>query len=54
MADEPADDYVAGLTAAQRVALVWEVTKSQWMWQSGSLDEPPFRRDVERVIRGVR
>ena len=55
LGEEPLiDEDVLAMTPETRVALVWEITKSLWTWQSGALDEPPFRRDVENVIRGRR
>jgi hypothetical protein len=50
--EEPqVDEDVVRMTPAERLALQWEITKSVWMWRSGSLDEPAFRRDVAHVIR---
>ena len=55
LGEEPMiDEDVMAMTPEERVALVWEITRSLWTWQSGTLDEPPFRRDVENVIRGRR
>ena len=52
MGEEPEfDEEVLRMTPGERMALQWEITKSLWMWQSGSDDEPAFRRDVVRVIR---
>jgi hypothetical protein len=52
MGEEPLiDEDVLRMTPGERMALQWEITKALWMWQSGSDDEPPFRRDVVRVIR---
>jgi hypothetical protein len=52
MGEEPLiDEVVLRMTAEERLALQWEISKSLWMWKSGSIDEPPFRRDVGRVIR---
>ncbi len=52
MGEEPlVDEEVLRMTPGERMALQWEITKALWMWQSGSDDEPAFRRDVVRVIR---
>ncbi len=53
--EEPlVDDADRAMTPGERVAAVWEISKSVWAWQSRTFDEPPFRRDVERVIRRPR
>jgi hypothetical protein len=52
LGEEPiVDDMDRSMTPAQRVEAVWEITKSVWAWKSKTFDEPPFRRDVTRVIR---
>jgi hypothetical protein len=52
LGEEPAvDEDVLAMTPEQRLALQWEISKSLWMWRSGTTDEPEFRRDVGRVIR---
>ena len=52
LGEEPTvDEDVLAMTPEQRLALQWEISKSLWMWQSGTTDEPVFRRDVARVIR---
>jgi hypothetical protein len=52
MGEEPEfDAEVLAMTPEKRLALTWEITKTLWMCQSGSVDEPPFRRDVIRVVR---
>lgn len=54
LGDEPEDDYVARLTPAERMALVWPITLQAWAFQTGTTDEPRLRRDVGRVVRGGR
>lgn len=54
LAEEPEDDYVASLTPEERLVMVWPLTLQAWAFQTGSTDEPRFRRDVGRVIRGRR
>jgi hypothetical protein len=50
--EEPlVDEMDRRMTPGQRVEAVWEITKSVWAWKSKTFDEPPFRRDVGRVIR---
>jgi hypothetical protein len=44
-------DY-AKFTPAERLAMVWELTRQAWMFKEGLVDEPRFRRDVVRIIRG--
>ena len=49
---DPLEDYVPG-TASYRVELVWELTKE--LCAVAGLDaESPMRRDVTRVLRGVK
>ena len=38
-------------TAAQRVLMVWQLTREAWTFKDGRWDEPRLRRDVGRVIR---
>ena len=45
------DEDVLRMTPAERLALQWEITKSAWAWKLRTFDEPPFRRDVARLIR---
>lgn len=54
LGEEPDDDYVARLTPAERMALVWPITLQAWAFQTGTTDEPRLRRDAGRVIRGGR
>ncbi len=46
-------DY-AGMTAEERLAMMWTLTVQAWMFKEGRLDEPRLRRDVVRVLRGGR
>jgi hypothetical protein len=48
------DDYVASLSPAERMALVWPITLQAWSFHTGTVDEPRLRRDVGRVLRGGR
>jgi hypothetical protein len=54
LGEEPDDDYIACLTPAERMVLVWPITLQAWAFQTGTTDEPRLRRDVGRVIRGGR
>ncbi|HEX7680675.1 MAG TPA: hypothetical protein VF713_21250 [Thermoanaerobaculia bacterium] len=52
MGDDPAfDEVVRRMTPGERVALTWAISKAVWMRETGSVDEPVFRRDVVRIIR---
>jgi hypothetical protein len=52
MGDDPEfDEEVRRMTPGERVALVCEISKAVWMRETGSVDEPVFRRDIVRVIR---
>lgn len=46
--------YILGLTPAERMQMVWQLTLQAWSFKEGTLDEPRLRRDVVRVIRGRR
>jgi hypothetical protein len=52
--EPPVDEDILQMTPGERLEAQWEITKALWTWQSGTLDEPPFRRDVARVIRRER
>jgi len=43
---------VAHLTPSERVAMVWEITKTAWAFKDPSFRESRLRRDIGRVIRG--
>ena len=48
------DSWVLGLSAEQRVAMVWQLSLQAWAFKEGLLDEPRLRRDVVRTVRGGR
>jgi len=52
--DEGKDEYVARMTPAERVALVWTLTVQAWQFKDPSFRESRLRRDVVRVIRSGR
>lgn len=52
--DEGIEDDYAKFTPDERLAMVWTMTMQAWMFKEGLVDEPRFRRDVVRVIRGKR
>lgn len=41
-------------TPAERVAMVWTLTKQAWTFKDGHWDEPRLRRDVVCTVRGGR
>ena len=45
--ESPTRAEALAMTAGERIALVWELTKVEW----GISDETPMRRDIARVIR---
>jgi len=47
-------EVYAHLTPSQRIDMVDELTRTAWAFYTGSSDEPQFRRDVVRVVRGAR
>jgi len=48
------DPWVRGLSAEQRIAMVWQLSLQAWAFKEGLLDEPRLRRDVVRTLRGPR
>jgi hypothetical protein len=49
--DEDKYDDTRHLTAAERIAMVWEITKTAWSFKEPGFRESRLRRDVARVIR---
>jgi hypothetical protein len=49
--DEGKDSDVSQLTPSERVAMVWELTKTAWTFKDPSFRESRLRRDIVRVIR---
>jgi hypothetical protein len=47
-------DELMALTPAERVEMVWQLTRDAWTFKDGRWDEPRLRRDVGRVVRGRR
>ena len=45
------DRWARGLSPAERVGLVWQLSLQAWAFKEGLLDEPRLRRDVVRTIR---
>ena len=45
------DPWLRGLSAEQRIAMVWQLSLQAWTFKEGLLDEPRLRRDVVRTIR---
>lgn len=45
---------VASLTPAERMAMVWEITKDAWAFMGKPLDESRLQRHVVRVYRRAR
>jgi hypothetical protein len=48
------DPSVSGLSAGERMAMVWTLTLQAWAFAEDLRDEPRLRRDVGRVVRGWR
>jgi hypothetical protein len=51
MLDERPPDEPDLTTPAERVAMVWQLTREAWTFKDGHWNEPRLRRDVGRVIR---
>ena len=48
--DDPRED-VASLSAAERIALAWELTKTAWEFRQGSRAAQRLSRTAVRVLR---
>jgi hypothetical protein len=48
--EEPPDD-LSSLTPAERIAMVWEITKNASAFKEPGFRESRLRRDVVRVVR---
>lgn len=46
------DAYLQELGAADRLRMVWTLTRLAWAFHGESSDEPRLRRDVGRIVRG--
>ena len=44
LGEEPDDDFVARLTPAERIALVWPITLQAWAFQTGTPCKPLAHR----------
>jgi uncharacterized protein YdaU (DUF1376 family) len=51
LADEDKHSDVDQLTPSERVAMVWELTKTAWAFKDGGFSESRLRRDIARVVR---
>lgn len=49
--DEDKYEDTAHLTAGERIAMVWEITKDAWASKEPGWRESRLRRDIARVIR---
>lgn len=54
LGDDDDESFVESLTPAQRMELVWPLTRQVWAFVDGTEDEPRLRRHVGRVVRGGR
>ena len=53
--DEGASDPdVERMTAGERMAIVWQLTRQAWCFKEGREPEPRLRRDAVRTLRGRR
>jgi hypothetical protein len=51
LAEEGTFSDVEHLTPSERVAMVWELTKTAWSFKDREFRESRLRRDIGRVIR---
>jgi len=52
VAEAGPDPWLRGLSAAQRMDMVWQISLQAWAFKEGLLDEPRLRRDAVRTVRG--
>jgi hypothetical protein len=43
--------FWSALTAAERVALTWQLSEELWRWRERSPREPGLPRSVARIVR---
>lgn len=51
--EPPVDPFILSLTEGERIELAWQLTRQCWIVM-GEEPDAPFRRDVGRLVRGVR
>ena len=52
LGEEPEyDEATLQMTHGERIAMVWELTKTAWAFKEAGFRESRLRRDVARVIR---
>jgi len=49
--DEAKYNDTASLSPAQRIEMVWEITRDAWTFKDPNFRESRLRRDIARVIR---
>jgi hypothetical protein len=54
LSDEGAETGLEQTTAADRIKLVWQLTRDAWAFKGQPLDESTFPRHAVRVVRGRR
>jgi len=45
------DDFLSVTTPAERLQMMWELTRAAWTFKGEPVAESEFRRDVVRLIR---
>ena len=53
-ADQHEREYWMHMPAAERVALVWQLSVQAWQFKEPAFHESRLRRDVVRTLRGGR
>lgn len=51
LAGKRSTDDVSSLTPAERLAMVWEITKDTWAFMGKPVDDTPMQRHVVRIFR---
>ncbi|HJW95530.1 MAG TPA: hypothetical protein VJ901_18070 [Thermoanaerobaculia bacterium] len=55
LGEEPeVDPEILAMTPGERMQLVWELTKTAWLFHDPAALAAGFRRDVARVVRRER
>lgn len=50
-AEENHDDFLLLTTPAERLQIMWELTRAAWTFKGEPVAESEFQRDVIRIIR---
>jgi hypothetical protein len=49
--DHKEDSGIPGLSAAERISLMWQLALDAWAFSRGPDPDSPMRRDIVRILR---